>query len=103
MAPGLGAIIGSGERTWREPASKRVMALTWLLSTVFGATLLLRNRSFVDQWGRPPLLCGADSHAVIVVMVVQFIFVSNDARIIDLTLKLREVLPGAASPFFRLL
>jgi O-antigen/teichoic acid export membrane protein len=98
MAPGLGAIIGSGERTRGARLRSEVMALTWLLSTVVGTSLLLWNRSFVDQWVGSRFYAGPIPMLLIVVMVVQFIFVTNDARIIDLTLKLRaKVLLGAAS------
>ena len=97
-APGLGAIIGSGERARGARLRSEVMAFTWLLCTVLGTSLLLWNRSFVDLWVGPRFYAGAFPMLLIVVMVVQFIFVGNDARIIDLTLNLRaKVLLGAAS------
>jgi O-antigen/teichoic acid export membrane protein len=98
MAPGLGAIIGGGERTRGARLRSEVMALTWLLSSVVGASLLLWNRSFVDLWVGSQFYAGPVPMLLIVVMIVQFIFVGNDARIIDLTLNLRaKVLLGAVS------
>jgi O-antigen/teichoic acid export membrane protein len=97
-APGLAGIIGSGDRVRGARLRSEIMAFTWLLSTVLGASLLLWNRSFVDLWVGPRFYAGPVSMLLIVVMVVQFIFVGNDARIIDLTLNLRaKVLLGAVS------
>jgi O-antigen/teichoic acid export membrane protein len=97
-APGLGAIIGNGETLRGARLRSEIMAFTWLLCTVLGASLLLWNPSFVALWVGPRFYAGTIPMLLIVVMVVQFIFVGNDARIIDLTLNLRaKVLLGAAS------
>lgn len=98
MSPGLGAIIGSGQPEKAARVRNEIMSYTWLLATVLGTSLLLWNRSFVDLWVGSQNFAGAVPMLLIVVMVMQFVFVGNDARIIDLTLKVRgKVLLGAIS------
>lgn len=97
-SPGLGAIIGAGDTRKGIWLRSEIMSFTWLLCTVLGASLLLWNRSFVSLWVGPQFYAGALPMLLIVVMVTQFVFVGNDARIIDLTLKVRaKVLVGAIS------
>jgi O-antigen/teichoic acid export membrane protein len=97
-SPGLGAIIGSGNLSKAVRLRSEIMSGTWLLSTIAGASLLLWNRSFVELWVGPRFYAGALPMLLIVVMVVQFVFIGNDARIIDLTLRVRaKVLIGAVS------
>jgi O-antigen/teichoic acid export membrane protein len=97
-SPGLAAIIGSGNLSKAVRLRSEIMSGTWLLSTVAGASMLLWNRSFVDLWVGPQFYAGALPMLLIVVMVMQFLFIGNDARTIDLTLKVRaKVLVGAVS------
>lgn len=97
-SPGLGAIIGSGDHRAAARIRGEVMTFTWVLCTVLGASLLLWNRSFVALWVGARFYAGAVPMLLIVLMVMQFVFIGNDARIIDLTLKLRgKVLVGATS------
>jgi O-antigen/teichoic acid export membrane protein len=88
-SPGLGAIIGSGENSKAVRLRNEIMSITWLLCTVLGGSLLLWNRSFVGIWAGQRFYAGAFPMLLIVIMLMQFVFVGNDARIIDLTLKLR--------------
>jgi hypothetical protein len=75
-----------------------IMSFTWLLCTVLGASLLVWNRSFVGLWVGDRFYAGSVPMLLIVLLVMQFAFVGNDARFIDLTLKVRgKVLMGAAS------
>jgi O-antigen/teichoic acid export membrane protein len=95
-SPGLGAIIGTGNTQKAVRLRNEIMLFTWLLSTVLGASLLLWNPSFVSLWVGDRFYAGTPAMLLIVVMVMQFIFIGNDARIIDLTLRLRaKVLVGA--------
>jgi O-antigen/teichoic acid export membrane protein len=97
-SPGLGAIIGSGDKLKAVRLRNEIMSITWVLCTVLGASLLLWNRSFVGIWAGQRFYAGAFPMLLIVLMLMQFVFVGNDARIIDLTLKLRgKVLLGAIS------
>jgi O-antigen/teichoic acid export membrane protein len=97
-SPGLGAIIGSGDKSKAVRLRNEIMSITWVLCTVLGASLLLWNRSFVALWAGERFYAGAFPMLLIVLMLMQFVFVGNDARIIDLTLKLRgKVILGAIS------
>lgn len=97
-SPGLGAIIGSGDHPKGVKVRDELMAFSWILSTATGVSLLLWNRSFVSLWVGERFYAGPVPMLLIVVMVIQFVFIGNDARIIDLTLKIRaKVLTGAAS------
>lgn len=97
-SPGLGAIIGEGDHTKGIALRGELMAMSWLMCSVLGAALLVFNRSFVALWVGPEFYAGADVMLLIVVMTMQFVFIANDARIIDLTLKVRaKVGLGAAS------
>lgn len=97
-SPGLGAIIGSGDSPKGIRLRNELMAFSWILCTALGASLLLWNRSFVSLWVGSRFYAGTVPMLLIVVMVTQFVFIGNDARIIDLTLKIRaKVLTGGAS------
>jgi O-antigen/teichoic acid export membrane protein len=97
-APGLGGIIGKGEMHKAIKVRREVMVFTWLIVSALGAAVLLWNRSFVDLWVGPDFYAGTVPNLLIVVMITQFIFLGNDARIIDLSLDLRaKVLIGAVS------
>jgi hypothetical protein len=55
-----------------------------------GSTILLWNRSFVQLWVGAEHYAGLWPNLLIVLMIVQFMFIRNDAYVIDLTLQLRE-------------
>lgn len=98
ITPGLGGIIGSGDLEKAARVRAEIMTLTWLIVSVLGATVLLWNRSFVPLWVGEQHYAGAGETLLIVVMIAQFVFVRNDANIIDLTLQLRDkVLLGLAA------
>jgi hypothetical protein len=99
-SPGLGALIGSGETRRGIHVRNEIMSFTWLTCTVLGSSLLLWNRSLVGLWVGERFYAGALPMLLIVVMVMQFTFLGNDARFIDLTLNVRsKVLLGAVSAF----
>jgi O-antigen/teichoic acid export membrane protein len=97
-SPGLGAIIGSGNHQRSIRLRDELMAFSWIICTALGVSLLVWNRSFVDLWVGGQFYAGPVVMLLIVAMVTQFVFVGNDARIIDLTLQMREkVVIGAVS------
>jgi hypothetical protein len=74
------------------------MLFTWLIVTAFGSTMLLWNRSFVQLWVGSGYYAGTLANLLMILVVVQFVFIRNDANIIDLTLDLRtKVLTGLLS------
>ncbi len=90
VMPGLGTVVG--EKQFKRAAALRVemMAASWLLLTAIGSTILLWNRSFIYLWVGKEHYGGAWANLLIVLMIVQLIFIRNDAYVIDLTLQLRE-------------
>jgi O-antigen/teichoic acid export membrane protein len=98
ITPGLGGIIGSGNFPKAAHIRNEIMACTWLIATVVGATILLWNPSFVQLWVGAEYDAGSMPTLLIIVMVTQFVFIRNDANIIDLSLDLRhKVLLGLVS------
>jgi O-antigen/teichoic acid export membrane protein len=97
-SPGLGSILGGGNLVRSRRLRDELMAFSWIVCTALGAALLVWNRSFVGLWVGSRFYAGPTAMLLIVVMVTQFVFIANDARIIDLTLKMRaKVLTGALS------
>ena len=73
-----------------------IMSFTWVLATIAGVGILVWNRSFVGLWVGDEFYAGELANLLIVILVAQFVFIRNDAYIIDLTLNLRKkVLVGA--------
>jgi O-antigen/teichoic acid export membrane protein len=98
ILPGLGSVIGSGDLPKAVRVRTEVMALTWLVATSVGATVILWNRAFLQLWVGEEYYAGAPATLVIIVMVAQLVLIRNDAQIIDLTLDVRhKVLMGAMS------
>jgi hypothetical protein len=97
-SPGLGSILGGGDLGRSRRLRDELMGFSWIVCTALGAALLVWNRSFVGLWVGSSFYAGPTVMLLIVVMVTQFVFIGNDARIIDLTLKMRaKVLTGALS------
>jgi O-antigen/teichoic acid export membrane protein len=98
VTPGLGGILGKGDLQKALRVRSELMIFTWLIMTVFGSTMLLWNQSFVKLWVGGEYYAGTISNLLIILMVSQFVFIRNDANIIDLTLDLkRKVLFGLLS------
>ena len=94
--PGLAGIIGQGDLVRGVKVRNEIMVITWLAATVVGATVLVWNRSFIGLWVGGSLYAGGLATLLIVVLAMQFLFISNDARVIDMTLNVRtKVLTGA--------
>jgi O-antigen/teichoic acid export membrane protein len=104
IAPGLGGIIGSGDLRRAAGVRGEMMALTWLIASLTGATVLVWNRAFLGLWVGEKYYAGPIATLLIVVMATQLVLLRNDANVIDLTLKLRsKVLLGAFSGVLSLL
>ncbi len=98
IIPGLGRIIGTGDKEKACQVRNEIMALTWLIVTVLGASILLWNRTFITLWVGSEHYAGGLATLLVVVTVTQFVFIRNDANVIDLTLRLsRKVLMGMFS------
>ncbi len=101
ITPGLGGMLGKGELAKALRVRGELMIFTWLIVTVFGATMLLWNQSFVQLWVGGEYYAGTISNLLIIFMVSQFAFIRIDANIIDLTLDLRtKVLIGLLAAGF---
>jgi O-antigen/teichoic acid export membrane protein len=98
VTPGLAGLVGAGKHSRAMQVRNELMAMTWLVVTVVGASTLVWNASFVGLWVGEEHYAGTPATLLIVVMVGQFCFIRNDGFLIDATLDLRvKVLTGAAS------
>ena len=98
IAPGLGGIIGSGDKQRASMVRGEIMAITWLVIVSLGSTFVVWNQAFVSLWVGINHYAGALPNLLIVVVVMQFVLIRNDSNFIDLTLKLqRKVILGAIS------
>jgi O-antigen/teichoic acid export membrane protein len=98
IAPGLGGIIGTGKHQKAAQVRGEIMALTWLIVTVLGSTVLLWNRSFIGLWVGNEHFVGSLPNLLIVLVVMQFVLIRNDGNVIDLSLRLqRKVIIGGIS------
>jgi len=98
ITPGLGGMIGAGDLKRVNRVRGEFLAGSWLLAAIAGTTTLLWNPSFVRLWVGKQYYSGPTALLLIMVMIVQFVLIRNDANIIDLTLDLRrKVLLGAVS------
>jgi O-antigen/teichoic acid export membrane protein len=103
ISPGLGGIIGSGNLKKAAQIRGEIMALTWLVLTVLGTTVLLWNRVFIGLWVGEEHYAGTIPSLLIVLLVMQLILIRNDGNIIDLTLRLRnKVIMGVVAVSFSL-
>lgn len=98
IMPGLGGLMGAREMERAAQVRSESMTVTWLVATSSGAAFLLWQQSFISLWVGPQYYPGSIANLLIIVMILQFAFIRNDASIIDLTLELRsKVLLGIAS------
>lgn len=103
ITPGLGGIIGSGDLLKATQVRNEIMLITWLIFTVLGPTILLWNCAFIRLWVGAEHYAGSIPTLLILVVVIQFVMIRNDANIIDLTLNIRrKVLIGVLSALLSL-
>ena len=95
IMPGLGGLMGARETERAAAVRSESMTVTWLLATASGAVFLVWQESFLGLWVGPEYYPGSTTNLLIILMILQFAFIRNDASIIDLTLQLRgKVLLG---------
>ena len=96
--PGLGGIIGTGDLQKAVRVRNEIMSITWVAVAPMVFTIMLWNRAFLGLWVGARYYAGPIPTLLIVLMVLQFVLIRNDANIIDLTLNLRrKVLIGGLS------
>jgi hypothetical protein len=96
--PGLGGLIGKGERHRALAVRRELLTLSWLFVTTVGATILCWNRSFLALWVGREHYAGPWVNLLIVLAAVQTAFIRMDAFIIDAALRPRpRVLAGAGA------
>jgi O-antigen/teichoic acid export membrane protein len=104
IAPGLGGIIGAGDKEKAGKVRGEIMILTWLIVTVIGASVLIWNEAFLRLWVGEKYYLGAIQNLMIIVVITQFVLIRNDSNFIDLTLRLRKkVVLGGVSVAISLL
>jgi O-antigen/teichoic acid export membrane protein len=90
VMPGLGGLIGAGERERAVDVRNEMMAVTWLLTAAAGATILVWERCFLGLWVGDQYYPGMITMLLIVIMVLQWAVIRTDSNIIDLSLVLRQ-------------
>src|SRR5947208_2203959 len=93
--PGLGGLIGRGERERARAVRRELLTLTWLFATTVGVTILCWNLSFLALWVGQQHYGGPWLDLLIILTAVQTVFIRTDAYVIDAALQPRpRVLPG---------
>ena len=96
VMPGIGGILGRGHVDTARKLRAEMAALTWCFAIAAGITILLWNGSFVGLWVGAEYFAGSVENLAILALAVQYVFIRNDAGIIDLSLALRsKVILGA--------
>ena len=100
ILPGLGGIIGSGDLRRASRIRREIMTFSWLALTFLGATILLWNWMFLQLWVGNNQYAGTLSNLLMLIFVMQFAFIQNDANIMNLSLRIQsKVWIGAVSLF----
>jgi len=96
--PGLGGVLGRKQFVSAVKIRHELRLLTWLFTTVIGATILAWNHSFLHLWVGSKNYAGPWVDLLIVCVAVQTAFIRCDSYIIDAALRPRlRVLVGAAA------
>ena len=94
--PGFGGVLGQKKFESAVKLRHELRMLTWLFTTVVGATILVWNHSFIHLWVGGRNYAGAWVDLLIVVNSMQTKFIRTDSYIIDAALQPRgRVLIGA--------
>ncbi len=100
VGPGLGGIIGRGEMKRAADLRGEMLAISWLVGTAVGVTVVIWNNAFLNLWVGADKFAGSLASLLIVVAVFQFIMIQNDAGVIDVTLRMsKKVILGIISIF----
>src|SRR5262249_19729655 len=96
--PGLGSLLWHGQMEGAAYARRQLQALTWLFTSVVGATILMWNHSFLALWVGQGNYAGVWVDLLIVLGATQTAFIRTDAYVIDATLRPRlRVMLGAVA------
>jgi O-antigen/teichoic acid export membrane protein len=94
--PGFGGVLGRKQFATATKLRHELRMLTWLFTTVIGATILAWNHSFLHLWVGSRNYAGEWVNLLIVCIAVQTAFIRTDSYIIDAALKPRaRVIFGA--------
>jgi O-antigen/teichoic acid export membrane protein len=96
--PGFGGVLGEGRFDRAVQLRRELLTLTWLFTTVVGATVLVWNHSFLTLWVGAQNYAGPWVDLLIVLVISQTAFIRTDSYIIDAALKPRgRVVIGAVT------
>ena len=96
--PGLGGVLGKKEFGRAVQIRHELRMLTWLFTTIVGATILVWNHSFLNLWVGATHYAGPWVDLLIVCFVCQTAFIRTDSYIIDAALRPRgRVVIGAVT------
>jgi O-antigen/teichoic acid export membrane protein len=96
--PGLGGVLGKKQFASAVKIRHELRMLTWLFTTVIGATILAWNHSFLHLWVGSKNYAGPWVDLLIVCIALQTALIRTDAYIIDAALRPRErVIFGAVT------
>jgi len=94
--PGFGGVLGRKQFATATKLRHELRMLTWLFTTVIGATILAWNHSFLHLWVGSRNYAGEWVNLLIVCIALQTAFIRTDSYIIDAALKPRaRVIFGA--------
>lgn len=94
--PGLGGVLGQKQFARAVQLRHELRMLTWLITTIVGATILTWNHSFVHLWVGSRNYAGPWVELLVVCIALQTAFIRTDSYIIDAALRPRgRVVIGA--------
>jgi O-antigen/teichoic acid export membrane protein len=96
--PGFGGVLGQLQFTRAQQLRRELQTLTWLFTTIVGATVLVWNHSFLNLWVGSRNYAGPWVDLLIVLVISQTAFIRTDSYIIDAALRPRgRVIIGAVT------
>ncbi|HXO84736.1 MAG TPA: oligosaccharide flippase family protein [Gemmatimonadales bacterium] len=96
--PGFGGVLGQLQFTRAAQLRRELQTLTWLFTTIVGATVLIWNHSFLHLWVGGRNYAGPWVDLMIVLVISQTAFIRTDSYIIDAALRPRgRVVIGAVT------
>lgn len=94
--PGFGGVLGQKQFAKAAQLRHELRTLTWLFTTIVGATVLVWNPSFLHLWVGSKNYAGPWVNLLIILVIVQTAFIRTDSYIIDAALRPRgRVVVGA--------
>lgn len=96
--PGFGGVLGQKQFTRAVQLRRELRTMTWLFTTIVGATVLIWNPSFLHLWVGSKNFAGPLVNLLIVLVISQTAFIRTDSYIIDAALRPRgRVVIGAVT------